>query len=224
MSAFPLVRPNGDLTVVYNSILAGLLQVSQTSHDGGSTFDPPVTIAAFQGIGVAGMRTGDFLPAAAVDPVSGHLYAVWQDARFRSDGFNDIVISVSTDGGASWGPVRAVNASAAHPVNHFTAAVGAHGGTVLVSYVTRADDDDRVDVRYVVSTDDGTSFGRERRLGGAGNLRFAASSSGRSFLGDYMGLAVSATAAHAVWCRPSRPRRGPTADHHQTTWSATIAR
>ena len=58
---------------------------------------------------VPGIRTGAPLPHAAVDPISGVLYAVWQDSRFRTDGRSDIAMSVSTDGGASWSPASRVN-------------------------------------------------------------------------------------------------------------------
>jgi hypothetical protein len=77
-------------------------------------------------------------------------------------------------------------------------------------------------MRWVVSTDAGAMFGRERRLGRRSDNRFAAMSGTAAFLGDYMGLAMSANAAHAVWCTASRPPPGGT--QHQTTWSATIRR
>jgi hypothetical protein len=228
IGAYPLVQPNGDLTILYNQYLPTPGRVvSQASHDGGDHFDAPVTVAMYEGIDVPGMRTGsdDFtvIAAATVDRVEGHLYAVWQDGRFRSDGLNDIVVSISTDGGASWGTVHAVTDPLVGGVNHFTPAVAAYGGTILASYVTRKGDESKVRTHYVVSTDGGASFGPERRLGGAGNLDFAATASGGlSFLGDYMGLAMSADSAHAVWCRPSRPR--DTSPQHQTAWSASIPR
>jgi hypothetical protein len=227
IGANPVVQPNGDVTIVYNAYFPQpTLVVSQTSHDGGDHFDPAVTIGTYEGSAVPGMRTagddGSVLPAAAADPVTGNLYAVWQDGRFRSDGLNDIVVSVSTDGGLSWGALGVVN-DPGPALNHFTAAVASYASTVLVSYGTREDQDNKVRMRYAVSADDGASFGRERRLGGSGNLDFAATASGGLlFLGDYIGLALSANAAHAVWCRPTRS--GASSAQHQTTWSATIPR
>jgi hypothetical protein len=223
VGALPLVQPNGDVTVIYDLYGPPTGQVSQTSHDGGRHFDPPVTIQTDQSFGVSGMRTGAGLPAAAVDPVSGRLYAVWADGRFRSDGLDDIVLSVSSDGGTSWGPLGLVNSfRPGDALNHFTPAVTGQGGAVLVSYRTRRGDSSRVDVRYVASSDGGTTFGREHRLGRSTNLDFAATARGLPFLGDYMGLTASANAAHAVWCVAFRARLAGT--HHQTTWSATLLR
>jgi hypothetical protein len=34
------------------------------------------------------------------------MYAVWQDTRFNPSGLNDIVLSMSTDGGARWSAPR----------------------------------------------------------------------------------------------------------------------
>src|SRR3989454_6695438 len=82
VGALPVVQPNGDVTVVYNLYAPPTGQVSQTSHDGGRHFDPPVTIGTEQSHGVADMRTGEGLPAVAVDPVTGRLYTVCADGRF----------------------------------------------------------------------------------------------------------------------------------------------
>jgi hypothetical protein len=52
------------------------------------------------------IRTGDIIPDIAVDPSSGNLYAVWQDATFSSPpkghAHAGIAFSSSTDGGLTW--------------------------------------------------------------------------------------------------------------------------
>jgi len=224
IGAIPLVQPNGDLTLVYAPVgTATAEEAAQTSHDGGITFAPPVTIGSFAGSDPAGMRTGDGLPAAALDPVTGRLYVVWQDGRFRSDGLNDIVMSVSTDGGTSWGPHGLVNVSAPRqPRDRFTPGIAAYGGAVLVVYGARKDVGPRVSMRYVASADDGVTFGRERRLGRTGDLTYAATAGGQRFLGDYIGVTASATTAHAVWCLSARPRLGAPGPLHQVALSATF--
>ena len=101
---------------------------------------------------------------------------------------------------------------------------------LMVTYRSLAADSTSVDMRYIVSTDGGTTLGRERKLGPPGDLEFAVMATDNfhptllKFLGDYMGVAMSASEAHAVWCRPSRPPGGSTLPQHQTTWSATIRR
>src|SRR5207248_580972 len=96
----PLIRQNGDVTVVYDGVESGGdFEVAQTSTDGGSTWSAPVHIAEFLGAGDPGLRTGG-LPAAAIDPTTDDMYVVWQDTRFRTGGTNDVVIATLTDGGA----------------------------------------------------------------------------------------------------------------------------
>ncbi len=62
--------------------------------------------------GTVDPETGQFLhdpgvPAFAQDTRSGVLYAVWEDARFNNFQYEDIVFSMSTDGGLSWSsPIR----------------------------------------------------------------------------------------------------------------------
>src|SRR5207245_521356 len=53
-------------------------------------------------------------------------------------------------------------------------------------------------------------------------LDFAATANGVRFLGDYLGVTVSRTAAHAVWCLPSHPRGGSADPMHQVTFAATL--
>ncbi|MGH3053994.1 MAG: sialidase family protein, partial [Gaiellaceae bacterium] len=137
IGAIPLVQPNGALTVVYEDFTTGDDEVAQTSHDGGVTFGPVVKINSFQGGSLPDIRSGG-LPAAAVDAVTGALFAVWEDRRLRSDGLRDIVISRSTDGGSSWSGLARTNPDAPNSrLDHFTPAVAALNGNVHVTYRTR---------------------------------------------------------------------------------------
>jgi hypothetical protein len=69
----------------------------------------------------APIRTGDILPEPAIDPETGRLYVVWQDARFS--GHDEIVISTSQDGGDHWSAPKRVSNPTGTPA--FTATVGA---------------------------------------------------------------------------------------------------
>jgi BNR repeat protein len=224
IGALPVVQPNGDLTIVYDGFsFASERIVAQTSHDGGATFDGVKTINTFEGGGPTGIRSGG-LPTATVDPVTGYLYAGWQDLRFRSDGKNDIVLSRSVDGGRSWSSLTRVNPDRRNSLlQHFTPDVAAYDHAVHVTYRTRDESgglSNRVEMRYIVSTDDGGGFGGELALGPPTNLEYAAVAGGQKFLGDYMGVAAMGTVVHPVWCRSSRPPVA--APYHQTTWSALI--
>lgn len=224
----PLVHPDGAVTIVYDLFVPSKkadFETAQTSRDGGVTWSSPVTIGEFEGAEVPGMRTGG-LPDAAIDPVTGDMYVVWQDTRFNSAGLNDIVLSESTDGGSTWSSPRVVNPEVAG-LDRFTPAVAANGGNVYISYRTRGDNGTAPDVseNVVVSTDGGATFGTEQTAGPPTALQFAAVSveggPPMAFLGDYMGLAASAHHAQLAWCVASQP---PVSGEsfHQTTWSGTV--
>jgi uncharacterized repeat protein (TIGR01451 family) len=82
------------------------------STDQGSTFGAPVTVATLLGTGVngrlplnGGFRSNSF-PHVAVNPMSGHLYVVFNDDP-AGDDRGDVYFTGSTDGGSTWSsPVR----------------------------------------------------------------------------------------------------------------------
>ncbi len=230
----PLVHPDGSVTVVYDLSVPNPAspgqgrdyETAQTSRDGGLTWSAPATIGQFLGSEVPGMRTGE-LPAAAIDPVTGRMYVVWQDTRFNPSGLNDIVLSVSSDGGRTWSAPRVVNPKVAG-LDRFTPAVAANAGAVHITYRTRGANGTAPSVSedYVASTDGGRTFGYEHQVGPPGVLRWAAVSDEApppvAFLGDYMGLAASPQKAELVWCLPSKPP--VSGQYHQTAWGATVTR
>ena len=106
--AFPVVRPDGTLVVVFHLAAGGdyfadadANQIQAVrSTDGGQTFGAPVTIARVQAEDVRGIRAPT-LPSADVDS-GGTIYAAWGDCRFRSEcTVDDVVVSRSRDG-LSW--------------------------------------------------------------------------------------------------------------------------
>jgi len=219
-----VVQPNGDVTIQ----IANGIEVAVTSHNGGQTWDAGVTIGTFQGADPPDMRTGNLwgLGYVAVDPATRVLYVVWSDGRFRSDGLNDIVLTSSTNGGASWSPVERVNQDPTNSqIDHFTPAVAADSGFVHVVYYTRDNANGlsrRVQAAYTVSADEGETFAPQLFLGRPIDLRYAAEVwfDGTKFLGDYISIVASPEVAHPVWSRSYRPQVPQ--PYHQTTWSAVI--
>lgn len=127
----PIVRPNGDVVVVFVNRNTPLnnpnsQQLAVVSHDGGQTFGAPTKVGddiifasptvreprcninrgREECIPGAFIRTNDF-PRIAVDKSNGDLAVVWQD--YRNAEF-DIQLSMSHDGGQTW-------QAAAKPVN-----------------------------------------------------------------------------------------------------------
>jgi hypothetical protein len=128
---------NGDLSVVYVDVLS-LRMVAQISHDGGATFGPVIKIEDCLAVDPPDQRDGGCIPGAAVDPVTGYLYAGWTDSRFRTDGLDDAVVSRSRDGGAHWGPPVKVNPDpSGSGLEHMTTALSALGHRVDVTYFVR---------------------------------------------------------------------------------------
>lgn len=228
----PLIGKDGAITVVYDQTVADTTnpngyadyEVAQTSHDGGVTWAKPVTIGQFLGSEVPGMRTGG-LPAAAIDPATGDMYAVWQDTRFSKAGLNDIAFSVSTDGGATWSTPRAVDPEVAG-LDRFTPAVAAYGGKVYVSYRTRGANGhaQTVTENFVASADGGKTFSSEYQAGPPSQIKWAAVSTEApppvAFYGDYMGLSAVGGKAELAWAASSQPPAKE--QYHQTLWGATI--
>jgi hypothetical protein len=144
------------------------------------------------------LRTGDIIPEPAIDPATGQLYVVWQDARFNGGNYDEIALSTSSDGGRSWSvPLRVNTPSgklAFNPGVHVNSA-----GTVAVTYY---------DIRHLAagetatlpsdywmttSSDGGKTFGSETHLAGSFDLKTAPNAEGY-FVGDYEGLDSRGTA------------------------------
>ncbi|HEX9236057.1 MAG TPA: sialidase family protein, partial [Actinomycetota bacterium] len=172
------VQPSGDVTVIYDDVSDGSM-VSQTSSDGGETFGPIRNIGRDLGSEPPDQRSGAGFPTAAVDPVTGVLYAAWQDTRFRSDGVNDILVWSSTDSGSTWsGPVKANPDPDGSGLDHMTPGMAAANGRVHVEYFRRRKLGDQYSIyvqpAYVSSSDGGTTWSDETLLGRPANLTWAA--------------------------------------------------
>jgi hypothetical protein len=223
-----VVGADGTLTVVYITRRPREWPnlVSRTSRDGGRSFGPQVDIAEMRYHVTRGLRaTG--VEATAVDQMSGALFVVWGDATKRGDGVNDVVLSRSLDRGATWSRPAKVNPDAAGSgMDHVIPTVAAHDGRVRVVYMTRVVSSGRssqvVQLRVMSSEDSGATFEGERTIGPPADLRFAAVvRPGRTrFLGDYLGVALSAESLLVVWSR-SFPPAGA-GGYHVTIWAAAI--
>jgi hypothetical protein len=231
IGAYPVVMKNGGLGIVMNTIAGGVPvpsgpdeldaqadeQVFLSAPAAGATpypaplvFTPPVDIASNQSNGQPTQRASEGLPAADVDPISGTIYSVWDDGRYRSDGTNDAVLSRSFDNGLTWTAPQRVNpGSTSDHVNHYnvTVAVGTDG-TVHVAYRTRDESGQGplyapvIDTYYQASFDGGSTWTAPLKVDKvASNPYYDAFSRDGSFEGDYNEMASSGGYTYVVRCQ-----------------------
>lgn len=216
----PVVRPNGELVIVFFE--DGIVNAVR-SADGGATFAPRERVSALtfhqRPVGPTRLR-GFSLPTATVD-AAGAVYAAWPDCRFhtrcRTD---DIVWSRSTAPGR-WtrprrvplGPLRGPAAFTLPELAADPASRGARARLALTYYaLNSADCTERtclLDVYLVTSRTAGSRWSRPRRL----NPRrmpltwLAQTNSGR-MVGDYTGTVFAGKRVVSVHVQARAPQGG----------------
>lgn len=207
------------------------------STNQGRSWSKPTLVAKLRSTGTTDPQAGDpvatgsrLLTDAAVDPRSGRIHLVWQDARFHDGQADAIALSSSPDGGRTWTAPVKVNATPSDlPTNKqqaFTPSVEvAAGGTVAVTYSDFRHNDEGTDLptdRFAVrchpyaeaGCDTASGFGNEVRLTEASfDMRQAPNlhsfGPGGFFLGDYMGLTSTGRGFLAVFSQPhDQPQAG----------------
>lgn len=196
--SFPVVDPKGELQVLYfgdNSTMVGPLGRGlyiATSTDSGQTFGRAVKAAPVSKP-VSPLPGSKFrlfvLPALAVDPRSGALYATWND--FANDD-TDIMLVRSLDNGKTWTAPQRINNDPQKPRHDqfFPTVTVASDSTVHLLWLDRRDDPDntRYLPYYASSTDGGKTFDQkplsrtqsDPRIGFQGTL-----------IGDYVAIDTS---------------------------------
>ncbi|MCA1707464.1 MAG: glycoside hydrolase, partial [Actinobacteria bacterium] len=191
----------------------GLSAAFVKSTDGGATWTEPSVIAAMQTVGVADpnnlnantdappapSRTGDIIPEPAINPTTGQLYVVWQDARWNNFANDEVAISTSSNGGATWSAPALVNAHTGQPAYDPSVYVNA-AGVVGVSYfqwtsTVSGNEPTMLWIRHSTSPGTGTSaptFDGPTPVDGPFNNLVAPVARGY-FLGDYQGLVANAS-------------------------------
>lgn len=138
------VLPNGTLVNLFTQLDEGASgQVSATlnvlrSNDKGGSWSAPIRIADLLSIGARDPETGTLirdgagLAQIAVAP-NGHLFVIWQDARFSGGARDGIALSRSIDGGLTWSAPLQINSEPA--VQAFTPSVHVRAnGTIGITY------------------------------------------------------------------------------------------
>ena len=265
IGALPMVAPNGDLDVLFETDVApapvlhpsageelaepvpGVTKIMlATAPLAGSlptgaplVFTPAISAAVDDSNGVRQQRASDGIPATAMDPATGTVYVVWDDARFRGDSANDIVIVSSKDGVTWTSPVRVNPGPTNDEVDHFNPSVSVGpNGEVRVAYrqrkeaATEAKDgstfDRHVFTYFHTSKDGGATWSAPLRVNTPdSDMDFGAQSRNGTFLGDYEASAAAGALTYVVHIEPQRlnarePRTFPPVYHHQRTWVAVV--
>jgi hypothetical protein len=131
----------------------------------------------------------------AVDPATGELYVVWEDARFTGGTVNQAVISTSTNGGTTWSAPAPVSTVTGRPAFTPTVAVNARGTVAVTYYDLRnlsAGNTSTLptDLWLKTSARGGGAFGSDVHVAGSFNM-LAAPNAGGFFVGDYEALGVN---------------------------------
>jgi hypothetical protein len=215
------VAPDGTLIDVFNygkgsgADAPNLSTIGvERSSDGGATWSKQIDVADDQATADVDPHTGAPLatgaqfgnPDIAVDPRTGSLYVVWEDARFSGGGHNDIAMSRSTDEGRTWSAPVKVNQTPV-PVMAFTPSVDVLGdGTIGVSYYDIRHNAPgpplATDAFIALSRDGGASWSELRLTPASFDDTLAPIRQGEGyFLGDYQGLADDGTAFVALFAQ-----------------------
>jgi len=212
LGATPVVLPDGTLVVsfAYEDLLTtGNIPtrlVSLTSRDGGDTWAAPVliaTIADVYGRFPPEKYRNTTLPAMACDSQTGQLYVAWSD---KATGDSDILLSTSTDSGATWSAPRRVNddPKGTGALQFQPAIAVAPNGVVSVSFFdTRVDPAHKlIDVFLAQSINHGASFRPNVRVTSVSwdpAVGAPVDGGGNEFIGDYQWLAADNQHAHPFW-------------------------
>jgi hypothetical protein len=222
LGTIPLVQPNGNVTLIYEDLF-GSYQASN-STDGGMTWSSPVTIASDDSVGVPNLRAPE-LPSGSVDPQTGMIYVVWQDARFRHSQ-NDIVLSTSSDGKSWSSPTRVTTDSLSDGYDHFTPGIFAvAGGVLVVSYSVQKESPSPSGIVYTAisaSKNDGQTWSAPIRINdNLSYVQYAASTDQGPMLGDYQAVVATATEAHPIFIIANTPSGG--AQYNEDTYGTAVS-
>ena len=229
----PVVRPNGELVIVFFE--DGIVRALR-STDGGTTFSARETVAAlrFHRRPFTPNRLRSFsLPTATVD-AAGTVYAAWLDCRYRPGCTADDIIWTRSAARGRWtrprrvslGPLRARTDFVLPELAVNPATRGARARLALTYYaLNHADCTEAnclLDVYIVTSRTAGARWTRPRRLNPQRmRLTWLAQTTSGRMVGDYMGTVFSGGRVVSVHVQ-ARPPQGDRFNEAMYAYSQTL--
>src|SRR5262249_31743652 len=207
---FTLITATGPNSGPNSTAPHGFAIAFMKSTDNGNTWSDPHIVQQIDDLTVtdpntgAPLRTADFDAAPTVDPTTGQLYLVWQDARDTAgknhkNGWARLLYTTSTDGGDSWSDPLLVSDSPDGISAMLPAIAVASDGTVGLTYydfLTLTPDNTTTlptDIWFKSAPRGGSlADAAEKHVTGPFNF-LAAPNAGGFFVGDYEGLAANGT-------------------------------
>jgi hypothetical protein len=215
----PVVRPNGELVIVFFE--DGIVRAVR-SNDGGATFAERERVAelAYHRRPFTPVRLRAFsLPSASVD-AAGTVYVAWLDCRFRARCASDDIVWSRSAAPGRWtaprrvplGPLRARTDFVLPDLAVDPASRGARARLALTYYaVSSADCTEAnclLDVYLITSRTAGARWARARRLNPRRmRLTWLAQTSSGRMVGDYTGTVFSGRRVVSVHVQ-ARPPQG----------------
>ncbi len=195
----PVVLPNGDVVVPYES-LAGSIR-SFNSTNGGASWNSTVLVSSISHHTVAGSLRESPLPSAETD-AAGAVYVAWADCRFRSGcTSNDIVMAKSTSETTWAAPIRVPIDATSSTVDHFIPGIAVDsstsGGTARIGltyyYYPAASCTAatcQLDSGFISSTNGGSTWSAPTQLAGPMTLSWLPNTSEGRMFGDYISTSI----------------------------------
>jgi hypothetical protein len=210
----PVVRPNGELVVVFFEDGAA---ETVRSNDGGVTFSERELISSpvFHSRPITPNRLRAFsLPTAAVD-AAGAVYVAWLDCRFRTQCATDDIVWSRSSGPGNWTAVRRVPLGPVKSRSQFVLPdLAVVGSRLALTYYTLSSADCTeatclLDVYLVTSKTRGTRWAKPRRLNPTRmRLTWLARTASGRMVGDYMATVFAGTRVVSVHVQARPPRAG----------------
>lgn len=202
VGVFPVIRPSGELVLVYLWETQPFAISGSHSSDGGATFDTPTRIAdtLTASCGVRQLRAFP-LPSVDVD-ASGNVWATWHDCpRIGAPA----IVYVATLTGTTWSAPTAVTSGS----DAMLPAIGVDPATGRLAIAYHRSRAGGIDVELIETVRGTTRFGAPKRLSARTmRLEWMPDTTSGRMLADYISVHYAAGRPLVVWVLASEPVAG----------------